>query len=122
MNKKQFVEKVEGVMTGISQVELANKIGVSTASINSWLNPARPTLPSPKNLAKLAKALNVDIGYLDKVETVAEARATGECCVIGTIRGVRFCVENSEATEGISIDAWVADSPWINVPVKGLDV
>tara|TARA_R110000824_G_scaffold193824_7_gene376242 strand:- start:65 stop:385 length:321 start_codon:yes stop_codon:yes gene_type:complete len=60
--------------------------------------------------------------HLDKeVETVAEARATGEYCVFGTIRGVKFCVENSEATEGISIDAWVADSPWINVPVKGLD-
>ena len=121
MNKKQFVEKVKGLMTGISQVELANKIGVSTASMSYWLNPAKPKLPSPKNLAKLAKALNVDLGYLDKVETVAEARATGEYCVFGTIRGVKFCVENSEATEGISIDAWVADSPWINVPVQGLD-
>ena len=50
---------------GYKQKQLADKLDVKPASVNAWvIGKAKPT---PFNLAKMARLLEVDIAELDKM-------------------------------------------------------
>jgi len=52
-------------MAGMTQFELAEKIGVTRASVLKWESDGNHgTVPDLENLIKLSEVLNVDIGYL----------------------------------------------------------
>lgn len=62
---------------GISQIELANKIGVSQANVSQWESGS--ALPRSDKLPALAKALNCKIDDLfDEIKTAAAAAERGE--------------------------------------------
>ena len=50
------------VVAGLSQKQLATKLHVSQSQITRW--EGGHAVPSPRNLAKLSKALKVSVGYL----------------------------------------------------------
>ena len=58
--QKRIVEEIK--RSGISQTELARKIGVSQQAISSYLNGRK--LPALNTLANLCKLLDLDANYI----------------------------------------------------------
>lgn len=63
-DKKSFVRALSSLLSyrGLSQRELADKIGCTEAAVSAWLNGK--SSPTQKRLHKIAEALRVDVAYL----------------------------------------------------------
>ena len=63
-DKKSFVRALSSLLSyrGLSQRELADKIGCTEAAVSAWLNGK--SSPTQKRLHKIAEALQVDVAYL----------------------------------------------------------
>jgi transcriptional regulator with XRE-family HTH domain len=51
--------------TGLSQIQVARRIGVSESIVSRWINGSRK--PCRKNLNRLARVLGVGLGELQKL-------------------------------------------------------
>lgn len=62
--KKRFVRALSSLLSyrGLSQRELADKIGCTESAVSAWLNGK--SSPTQKRLHKIAEVLNVDVAYL----------------------------------------------------------
>ena len=62
-DKKSFVRALSSLLSyrGLSQRELADKIGCTEAAVSAWLNGK--SSPTQKRLHKIAEALQVDVAY-----------------------------------------------------------
>ena len=92
-------------LRGLSQEELADKVGVNVYSISKWETGARR--PDPAHLAELSMMLNVDVDYLLGVtdipgtssyaltdETVIELYFEGKCNAISQRLDEYFCLKD----------------------------
>jgi transcriptional regulator with XRE-family HTH domain len=63
-DKKSFVRALSSLLSyrGLSQRELADKIGCTEAAVSAWLKGK--SSPTQKRLHKIAEALRVDVAYL----------------------------------------------------------
>ena len=61
---------------GVSQKELARRLGCSVTTVNQWLNPEKPNLPNADQYDRIAQALGLDsLADLLSLERVLSGQA-----------------------------------------------
>ena len=88
--------------TGISQTELAAKIGVSQNTISSWLSPSKGGI-SGSNLMRLAKAMGVSMDYLAGIGEINEENAAEE------ITALKNFFDFSPSTDENGVEIWTLE-------------
>lgn len=88
---------------GMSQAELAEKLGVSRILISRWENDA--VLPSPQNLAKLSDFFGVDGGYFAEASSsdVSDGEVERLKCEVAELRAALAKVAKESADKSVRL-------------------